>query len=55
MNLALAALAINRGTLFPPGDDSGVEKPMAGALTQVIVTGVGHTRGEGFALIEAAS
>ena len=55
MNLALAALAINRGSLFPPCDESGVEKPMAGALTQVVVTGVGQVRGEGFALVEAAS
>ena len=55
MNVALAALAINRGTLFPPCDESGVERPMTGALTQVVVTGVGHAWGEGLALVEAAS
>jgi 3-oxoacyl-[acyl-carrier-protein] synthase II len=30
-----------------------MEKPMDGELKQVIVTGVGHWRGEGMALIEA--
>jgi 3-oxoacyl-[acyl-carrier-protein] synthase II len=53
MNVALAALALNRGKLFPPGDDSGVERAMDGPLKQVVVTGVGHWRGEGLALIEA--
>jgi 3-oxoacyl-[acyl-carrier-protein] synthase II len=54
MNIALAAVAIGRGSLFPPGDQSGVEQPMDGPLTQVVVTGVGHWRGEGLALVEAA-
>jgi len=54
MNVALAALAVSRGKLFPPGDDSGVERAMQGPLAQVLVTGVGHWRGEGLALIEAA-
>ena len=55
MNLALAALAISRGTLYPPSDESGVEKPMSGELRQVVVTSVGHMWGEGLALVEAAS
>jgi 3-oxoacyl-[acyl-carrier-protein] synthase II len=54
MNVALAALAINRGTLFPPCDGSGVEQPMQGAPAQAIVTSVGHAWGEGLALVEAA-
>jgi 3-oxoacyl-[acyl-carrier-protein] synthase II len=54
MNVALAALALSRGSLFPPRDSSGFEKPMAGALRQAIVTGVGYWRGEGLALVEAA-
>jgi 3-oxoacyl-[acyl-carrier-protein] synthase II len=54
MNIALATLALGHGTLFPPRDGSGLEKPMADALTQVVVTGVGHWRGEGLALIERA-
>ncbi|HZS65000.1 MAG TPA: beta-ketoacyl-ACP synthase [Xanthobacteraceae bacterium] len=54
MNIALAAIAVARANLFPPGDNSGVERPMQGKLTQVVVTGVGHWRGEGLALVEAA-
>lgn len=52
MNLALATVAIAHGNLFPPNGSSDVEKPMNGALTQVLVTGVGHWRGEGLALVE---
>jgi 3-oxoacyl-[acyl-carrier-protein] synthase II len=52
-NLALAALALRHGKLFAPGDDSGVERPMEGALAQVVVTSVGIERGEGMALVEA--
>jgi 3-oxoacyl-[acyl-carrier-protein] synthase II len=55
MNIALAAIAISRGRLFPPCDQSGVELPMDGTLAQAVVTGVGHWRGEGIALVEAAS
>ena len=55
MNVALAAIAISRGSLFPPADTSGVERPMNGELKQAIVTAVGHWRGEGLALVEAAS
>src|SRR5258707_7849716 len=51
MNIALAALAVERGTLFPSRDPS--ERTMTGALTQAVVTGVGHWRGEGLALVEA--
>jgi 3-oxoacyl-[acyl-carrier-protein] synthase II len=54
MNLALAALAISRGTLFPPCDESGVERPMQGPLVQAVVASVGHAWGEGIALVEAA-
>jgi 3-oxoacyl-[acyl-carrier-protein] synthase II len=53
MNVALAALAVNRGRLFPPCGGSPFERPMEGALTQAVVTGVGHWRGEGLALVEA--
>jgi len=54
MNVALAAVALGHGKLFPPADASGVEKLMSGELTQVVVTGVGHWRGEGLALVERA-
>jgi 3-oxoacyl-[acyl-carrier-protein] synthase II len=54
MNVALAAAALNHGSLFAPRDTTGFEKPMSGALKQVVVTGVGYWRGEGMALVEAA-
>src|SRR5262249_5200770 len=53
MNVALAAVAVSRGSLYPPGDDSGVERAMGGPLKQAVVTSVGHWRGEGLALVEA--
>jgi len=52
LNVAIAAIAVNRGSLFPPA--GGIERPMDGRLTQLVVTGVGHWRGEGLALVEAA-
>jgi 3-oxoacyl-[acyl-carrier-protein] synthase II len=51
MNIALAAVALERGTLLPPVDPS--ERPMPGGLTQAVVSAVGHWRGEGLALVEA--
>jgi 3-oxoacyl-[acyl-carrier-protein] synthase II len=53
MNAALATLALSHGQLYPPCDRTGMEKDMTEKLTQVVVTGVGHWRGEGLALIEA--
>ena len=53
MNAALATLALSHGGLYPPCDRTGVEKTMNERLTQVAITGVGHWRGEGLALIEA--
>jgi len=57
MNLALAAIAVGHGSLFPPCDATGLERPMSGNLSQglleqVLVTGVGHWRGEALALVE---
>jgi 3-oxoacyl-[acyl-carrier-protein] synthase II len=54
MNIALAAVTLGHGSLFPPCDASGLERPMSGELNQVLVTGVGHWRGEGLALVERA-
>jgi 3-oxoacyl-[acyl-carrier-protein] synthase II len=54
MNVALATLALNRGSLFVPRDSSAFEKPANGPLRQVVVTSVGYWRGEGMALVEAA-
>ncbi len=52
MNVALATVALGHGSLFPPCDTTGLERPMSGELSQVLVTGVGHWRGEGLALVE---
>ncbi|MCL4768275.1 MAG: beta-ketoacyl-ACP synthase [Hyphomicrobiaceae bacterium] len=52
--VALAALAVSRQAYFPPFDVSGVERPLEGAPRQILVTGLGHWRGEGLALVEAA-
>ena len=58
MNIALAALALGHNGLFPPADTTGLEQPKDytkdGALNQVLVTAVGHWRGEGLALVERA-
>jgi 3-oxoacyl-[acyl-carrier-protein] synthase II len=58
MNVALAAIAVSRGNLYPPADSAGdltIERAMQGPLTQVVVTSIGHWRGEGLALVEAES
>jgi 3-oxoacyl-[acyl-carrier-protein] synthase II len=52
MNVALATIALGHGSLFPPSDSTGLERPMKGELGQILVTGVGHWRGEGLALVE---
>jgi 3-oxoacyl-[acyl-carrier-protein] synthase II len=44
---------VNRGKLFPPCGGADFERPMDGPLRQVVVTGIGHWRGEGLALVEA--
>jgi 3-oxoacyl-[acyl-carrier-protein] synthase II len=53
MNVALAAMAVNRGKLFPPCGGASFERPTEDRLSQAVVTGVGHWRGEGLALVEA--
>jgi 3-oxoacyl-[acyl-carrier-protein] synthase II len=52
MNIALAAVVLGHAKLFPPCDPTGLERPMSGELSQILVTGVGHWRGEGLALVE---
>ncbi|HZL39159.1 MAG TPA: beta-ketoacyl-ACP synthase [Pseudolabrys sp.] len=52
MNVALAAIALSHASLFPSADSTGLERPMKGELHQIVVTGVGHWRGEGLALLE---
>jgi 3-oxoacyl-[acyl-carrier-protein] synthase II len=53
MNIALAALALQHGRIFPSFDPTGFERAMDAVLRQVAVTSVGHWRGEGLALLEA--
>ena len=52
LGLALAALSISRGALFPPNDPTGFEVEKAGAPDQIVVEGAGHWQGEGLALVE---
>lgn len=51
-SLALAALSVRKGALFPPLE--AAEAAMNARLKQVLVTGWGHFRGEATALVEAA-
>jgi 3-oxoacyl-[acyl-carrier-protein] synthase II len=53
LGLALAALSISRGELFPPNDPTGLEVEMSKPPTQIVVVGAGHWQGEGMALVEA--
>jgi 3-oxoacyl-[acyl-carrier-protein] synthase II len=53
LGLALAALSISRGALFPSNDSTGLEIEMSGSPAQIVVIGAGHWRGEGMALVEA--
>ncbi|WP_028346691.1 beta-ketoacyl-ACP synthase [Bradyrhizobium murdochi] len=53
LGLALAALSISRGALFPPNDPTGLEVEKAGSPDQIVVVGAGHWQGEGMALVEA--
>ncbi len=50
-SLALAALAVQQGTLFPPLE--AAEQPMTTPLAQAMVTSVGHWRGESMAVVTA--
>ena len=53
LGLALAALSLSRGALFPANDKTGVEIEMTKTPSQIVVIGAGHWRGEGMALVEA--
>jgi 3-oxoacyl-[acyl-carrier-protein] synthase II len=53
LGLALAALSISHGALFPPNDPTGLEVEMSRPPTQIVVVGAGHWQGEGMALVEA--
>jgi 3-oxoacyl-[acyl-carrier-protein] synthase II len=51
-NLAIAAMAVSHGTLFPPLE--AAEAAMDMPLRQALVTAWGHWRGEGMALVVPA-
>ncbi len=53
LGVALAALSLARGELFPANDPTGLEIEKTGSPSQIIVVGAGHWRGEGMALVEA--
>jgi 3-oxoacyl-[acyl-carrier-protein] synthase II len=51
--LALAAMALANKGLPKPFDSSGIEQEISAAPQQILLTSVGHWRGEGLALVEA--
>ncbi|MGY3603698.1 MULTISPECIES: beta-ketoacyl-ACP synthase [unclassified Bradyrhizobium] len=53
LGVALAALSVSRGALFPPNDPTGFEVEKSDPPTQIVVMGTGHWQGEGMALVEA--
>lgn len=53
--IALAALAVSEGQLFKPFDDSGRERPFDAPMERILVTGWGHWRGTGLAVVEPAA
>ncbi|MET0605300.1 MAG: beta-ketoacyl-ACP synthase [Beijerinckiaceae bacterium] len=52
MGILLAAAILEQGKLFPPAPGSPTEIAFDGPIEQVVVTGLGHWRGEGLALVE---
>ena len=53
LGIALAALALKHGSAPPPFGPPDIERPFSGAVERVLVTGLGHWRGEGLALLQA--
>lgn len=53
-NLAIAAMCMQRGKLFAPDGASGVETETGTELNDILLTSVGHWRGEGLAIIGKA-
>jgi 3-oxoacyl-[acyl-carrier-protein] synthase II len=52
MGVALAALALRHGASLPPSAPADIERPCSSVFERALVTGVGHWRGEGLALVE---
>lgn len=53
LGVALAALALKRGAAPGAAGPETIERPLTDAPGRVLVTGVGHWRGEGLALLDA--
>jgi 3-oxoacyl-[acyl-carrier-protein] synthase II len=54
LGIALAALSISKGALYPANDPTGLEIEMTAPPSQIVVIGASHWSGEGMALVEAA-
>ncbi len=54
LGVALAAMALKRGAFYPAFDRPDVEEAYEGTPERVLVTGTGHWRGEGLALLSKA-
>jgi 3-oxoacyl-[acyl-carrier-protein] synthase II len=52
VSVAVAALVASNGTLFPAADGFAADDGFADPIDTVLVTGAGHRRGEGLALVE---
>ncbi len=52
LGVALAALSLSAGSFYPPFDATEVEQAWTGGVERIAVTGVGHWRGEGVAVLE---
>lgn len=55
LGVALSALALRDGEFYPPFDGGEFDLPFSGVPEQILVTGIGHWRGEGLALLERVS
>jgi 3-oxoacyl-[acyl-carrier-protein] synthase II len=53
MNIALACIALGHGKFFPPCDSTGLERALDEPISKVVVTAIGHLRGEGIGVVEA--
>lgn len=52
LGLALACLSLRHQDFYPRATDADVEHPLGGSTDVVLVTSVGHWRGEGLAVVE---
>jgi 3-oxoacyl-[acyl-carrier-protein] synthase II len=52
VNVALASLAVSRGSFFDPFDNSGVEQDYSGKPDRILISTWGHWRGESLAVID---